>query len=124
MEFFTGSYDLAAFGESLIPFGEAMSSYGAAVAGIDAGAVTNSATAGQALVELANTLPNEEFHDASHIRKNRLELSQRFGRSGGCSNSLCIDSGAVGGVMEFFTGGNDLATFAATIVPFGAAMKS
>ena len=57
MEFFTGSYDLAAFGESLIPFGEAMSSYGAAVAGIDAGAVTNSATAGQALVELANTLP-------------------------------------------------------------------
>ena len=36
---------------------------------------------------------SEEFHDASHIRKNRLELSQRFGRSGGCSNSLCIDSG-------------------------------
>ena len=55
--FFTGDNDLAAFGESLIPFGEAMSSYGAAVAGIDAGAVTNSATAGQALVELANTLP-------------------------------------------------------------------
>ena len=34
-----------------------MNSYGAAVAGIDAGAVMNSATAGQALVELANTLP-------------------------------------------------------------------
>ena len=57
MEFFTGSYDLAAFGESLIPFGTAMRSYGAAVSGIDAGAVVNSVTAGQALVELANTLP-------------------------------------------------------------------
>ena len=48
---------LSAFGESLIPFGTAMRSYGAAVSGIDAGAVVNSATAGQALVELANTLP-------------------------------------------------------------------
>lgn len=53
----TGGSSLSDFAEQLVPFGEAMNSYGAAVAGIDAGAVMNSATAGQALVELANTLP-------------------------------------------------------------------
>lgn len=30
----------------------------------------------------------------------------------------------VGGLMEFFTGGNDLGVFSEGIVPFGAAMKS
>ena len=48
-----------------------MNSYGNAVSGIDAGAVSASATAAQALSRLQASLPN------------------------------------VGGIMEFFTGGND-----------------
>lgn len=46
------------FGEQLVPFGEAMKAYSDAISGIDVEAITNSATAGKSLVELANTLPN------------------------------------------------------------------
>ena len=46
------------FGAQLVPFGEAMKAYSDAISGIDVEAVTNSATAGKAIVELANTLPN------------------------------------------------------------------
>ena len=56
--FFTGENDMDTFGEKLVPFGRAMKSYSDAIAGIDVEAVTNSATAGKAVVELANTLPN------------------------------------------------------------------
>ena len=56
--FFAGENDMDAFGEQLVPFGKAMKSYSDAIAGIDVEAVTNSATAGKAVVELANTLPN------------------------------------------------------------------
>lgn len=56
--FFAGENDIDTFGKQIVPFGRAMKSYSDEVAGIDAGAITNSATAGKALVELANTLPN------------------------------------------------------------------
>ena len=58
VSWFTGGNDMGQFGEQLIPFGEAMKSYSDAISGIDVEAITNSATAGKALVELANTLPN------------------------------------------------------------------
>ena len=57
VSFFTGNNDMDTFGDQLVPFGKAIKEYSDAVAGLDAGAVMNSATAGQALVELANTLP-------------------------------------------------------------------
>lgn len=88
LEFFTGGNDLGAFADGVLSFGLAMKAYGGAVSGIDAGAVSASAVAAQALAELQASLPN------------------------------------VGGVMTFFDGSNDLGTFAAGIVPFGAAMKS
>ena len=56
--FFTGNNDVDTFGEKLVPFGEAMKAYSEAIMGLDSAAVTNSATAGKALVELANTIPN------------------------------------------------------------------
>ena len=85
--FFAGENDMKQFGEQLVPFGEAMMNFSLAVDGLKADAIVNSATAGKALIELANTVPNS------------------------------------GGVVEFFTGGNDIDTFAAKIVPFGKAMK-
>lgn len=57
VSFFTGNNDMDTFGDQLVPFGKAIKEYSNAVAGLDADAVVNSATAGQALVELANTLP-------------------------------------------------------------------
>lgn len=56
--FFTGNNDVDTFGEKLVPFGEAMKAYSEAIMGMDSATITNSATAGKALVELANTIPN------------------------------------------------------------------
>lgn len=81
--FFTGENDMGAFGENLVPFGKAMKSYSDAIAGIDVEAVTNSATAGKAVAELANTLPN------------------------------------TGGLVSWFTGDNDIASFGTSLVSFG-----
>ena len=86
--FFTGENDMSAFGEQLVPFGKAMKEYGEAVSGLKADVIQNSVTAGQALMELANTVPN------------------------------------TGGVVAWFTGDNDLATFGEQLVPFGTAMKN
>lgn len=58
VSWFAGNNDLGDFAEQLVPFGEAMKLYSDAISGIDVEAITNSATAGKALVELANTLPN------------------------------------------------------------------
>lgn len=56
--FFAGDNDMNAFGSQLLSFGSSMKSYSLAVSGLDVEAVTNSAIAGKALTELANTLPN------------------------------------------------------------------
>ena len=58
VSFFTGENDMNDFADQLIPFGKAMKEYSEAVEGINADAVTNSAIAGKAIVELADTLPN------------------------------------------------------------------
>ena len=86
--FFAGENDMGEFGKQLVPFGEAMKAFGDAVRGLEADAIVNSATAGKALVELADTVPN------------------------------------TGGVVEFFTGNNDVDTFGEKLVPFGEAMKA
>ena len=51
--------DLDEFGEQLLSFGESIKAYSLVVTGMDTEAVTASATAGQALAELANSLPKE-----------------------------------------------------------------
>ena len=86
--FFAGENDMSAFGEQLVPFGKAMKEYADAVSGLKADVIQNSVTAGQALMELANTVPN------------------------------------TGGVVAWFTGNNDLASFGEQLVPFGTAMKN
>ena len=53
--FFTGENDLSTFGTQLLSFGLSIKAYSLAVKGLDTNAVENSAVAGQALVELANT---------------------------------------------------------------------
>lgn len=55
---FTGGSSLSDFADELVPFGKAIKDYSLAVKGMDVGAVSNSASAGKALVELSNTIPN------------------------------------------------------------------
>lgn len=150
MEFFTGGNDLGKFSEGLVPFGAAMKSYGDSVSGINAEAITASATAAKSLAELQSVLPNVggvmEFftggNDLGTFAAGIIPFGaamKSYGEAVADINAEAITASAiaaqslaqlqttlpaVGGVMEFFTGGNDLATFAATIVPFGAAMKS
>ena len=54
----TGGSSLSSFGEQLVPFGEAIKEYGDAVAGINTSGIQASVTAGHALAELADALPN------------------------------------------------------------------
>ena len=150
MSFFTGGNDLGLFAEGILSFGEAMNSYGNAVSGIDAGAVSASATAAQALSRLQASLPNvggimEFFTGGNDLGKFSEgiipfgEAMKTYGESVAGIDSSAVEASAtaaqslaqlqaalpqVGGLMEFFTGGNDLGVFSEGIVPFGAAMKS
>ena len=150
LEFFTGGNDLGAFADGVLSFGLAMKSYGGAVSGINAGAVSASAVAAQALAELQASLPNVggimEFFTGENDLETFSEGVIPFGEamksygeavaginadaveaSGVAAQSLAKLQAAlpqVGGVIEFFTGGNDLGKFSEGIVPFGAAMKS
>lgn len=150
MSFFTGGNDLGLFAEGILSFGEAMNSYGNAVSGIDARAVSASATAAQALSRLQASLPNvggimEFFTGGNDLGKFSEgiipfgEAMKAYGESVAGIDSSAVEASAtaaqslaqlqaalpqVGGLMEFFTGGNDLGVFSEGIVPFGAAMKS
>lgn len=150
MSFFTGGNDLGLFAEGILSFGEAMNSYGNAVSGIDAGAVSASATAAQALSRLQASLPNvggimEFFTGGNDLGKFSEgiipfgEAMKTYGESVAGIDSSAVEASAtaaqslaqlqaalpqVGGLMEFFTGGNDLGVFSEGVVPFGAAMKS
>ena len=150
LEFFTGGNDLGAFADGVLSFGLAMKAYGGAVSGIDAGAVSASAVAAQALAELQASLHNVggimEFFTGGNDLETFSEgvisfgaAMKSYGEAVAGINAEAITASAVaaqslaqlqtnlpnvGGVMTFFDGGNDLGTFATGIVPFGAAMKS
>ena len=150
VDFFTGGNDLETFANGLLPFGEGMKAYADSVTGLDAGAVSASITAAQALSALQASLPHVggvlEFFTGGNDLETFSEGVIPFGKamksygdavaginadaveaSGVAAQSLAKLQAAlpqVGGVMEFFTGGNDLGKFSEGIVPFGAAMKS
>ena len=149
LEFFTGSNDISDFGSKLAPFGKGMKDYSNAVKGIDANAVTSSASAAQALSELAKNLPDtgglvQWVTGESSISTFGAQLAP-FGKSmKEYSNAVKgIDAEAVtsstnaakalgelannlppmDGVASWITGDNSLTTFGAQLAPFGKSMK-
>lgn len=148
--FFAGENDMDAFGDQLVPFGKAIKEYSDAVAGLDVDAVVNSSTAGKAMTELANTIPNTGGAVAFFTGDNDMatfgEQLVVFGTSmKAYADSITgLDTDAVsasasagaalvelantvpntGGLVAFFTGDNDLATFGESLAPFGAGMKA
>ena len=150
VSWFTGNNDLDTFGEQIVPFGEAMKAYGDAVAGIDGEAVTASATAGLALTELANTVPNTGGVVSWFTGNNDLDTfgeqivvfgaaMKKYGDAVAGIDAEAVTASATaglalaelsngldnsGGVVSWFAGDNDLASFAKSIIPFGEAMKS
>ena len=148
--FFAGENDMNAFGEQLIPFGRAMRNFANEVAGIDASVITEAATAGKALAEMASTVPNsggvvgffagendmddfgeqlvpfgramKDFSDAvSGLKANVIQNSVTAGQA---LLELANTVPNTGGVVSWFTGDNDLETFGEQLVPFGTAMKN
>ena len=143
--FFAGENDMTTFGEQLVPFGKAIKDYSLAVQGLDVDAVTNSATAGQAMVELANTIPNcggvvGFFAGENNIDTFGAQLLS-FGNSikayslavkgldtDAVTNSATAGKALVelaktipncGGLVSFFTGDNNIADFGDDLVLFG-----
>ncbi len=143
--FFAGENDMDKFGEQLVPFGEAMMNFSTAVKGLDADAIVNSATAGKALIELANTVPNSGGVVGFFTGENDMDMFGEqlvpFGEamkaysdaiSGidveAITNSATAGKSLVelantlpntGGVVSWFTGDNDIGAFGQSLVLFG-----
>lgn len=148
--FFTGENDMSAFGAQLIPFGEAMMGFANAVRGLDADTVTNAATAGKVMAEMATTIPNSGGVVGFFAGENDMDAFGEqlvpFGEAmmlfsqavKGLDANVIVESATAGkalielantvpnsgGVVGFFTGENDMDTFGEKLVPFGRAMKS
>lgn len=148
--FFAGENDMGEFGKQLVPFGEAMKAFGDAVRGLEADAIVNSATAGKALVELADTVPNTGGVVAFFTGNNDVntfgEKLVPFGEamkayseaimgmdSATVTNSATAGKALVelantipntGGLVSWFTGDNDLGSFGDSLVQFGSGIKS
>lgn len=147
--FFAGENDMGEFGKQLVPFGEAMKAFGDAVRGLEADAIVNSATAGKALVELADTVPNTGGVVAFFTGNNDVDTFGEklvpFGEamkayseaimgmdSAAITNSATAGKALVelantipntGGLVSWFTGDNDLGSFGDSLVQFGSGIK-
>ena len=145
-----GENDIDAFGEKLIPFGRALNRYSIAVKGIDSDAVTNSATAAKSLSELANNLPNSGGWIGTIFGENDIDAFGEklvpFGRYlriyslsvAGIDNDVISNSVTAaksvselannlpntGGLVSWFAGDNDIATFGESLCAFGRAFVS
>ena len=145
----TGGSSLTSFAEELVPFGKAMKQFSEEVAGIDGGVITNAATAGKALAEMASTLPNSGGVAAWFAGENDMsafaEQLVPFGKAmkGFADEVAGMDTAVVGeastagkalaemaatlpnsgGVAAWFAGENDMNLFSEQLVPFGRAMK-
>ena len=143
--FFAGENDMSTFGEQLVPFGEAMMNFSAAVKGLDADAIVNSATAGKALVELANTVPNSggvvgfftgendmdtfgsqlvPFGEAMKAYSDAIsgidvEAVTNSATAGKAIVELANTLPNTGGLVSWFTGDNDIGAFGESLVSFG-----
>lgn len=148
--FFAGENDIGEFGKQLVPFGEAMKAFGDAVRGLEADAIVNSATAGKALVELADTVPNTGGVVAFFTGNNDVDTFGEklvpFGEAmkayseaimgmdaAAITNSATAGKALVelantipntGGLVSWFTGDNDLGSFGDSLVQFGSGIKS
>lgn len=148
--FFAGENDMGEFGKQLVPFGEAMKAFGDAVRGLEPDAIVNSATAGKALIELANTVPNTGGVVAFFTGNNDVDtFGEKLAPFGGAMKAyseaiMGMDSAAItnsatagkalvelantipntGGLVSWFTGDNDLGSFGDSLVQFGSGIKS
>ena len=142
---FAGENDMLDFCVRLVPFGRAMKGFAEAVSGLRTDVVQNGATAGKALVELANTIPNTGGVVSWFTGDNDLILFGEqlvpFGQAmknyslsvAGLDSNVVVNSTNAakalmelannlpnnGGIVSWFTGDNDIASFGEQLVEFG-----
>jgi tape measure domain-containing protein len=150
--FFAGENDLDDFAKKLVPFGTAMSTFSSIVSGnIDGEAVESAANAGKMMAEMASTIPNSGGVVGFFAGNNDIDkfgaMLPVFGHGIATFSEIVkdkIDDESVaaainagkamaemaktipntGGLVSFFTGDNDLATFAVQLPIFGHAIAS
>ena len=146
--FITGGSSITDFADQLVPFGEAIVAFSDTVAGkIDATSVEAAANAGKIMAEMASSLPNsggvvgffagendmDDFGSKleafgvcivafSAIVKGRVdeEAIQAAANAGKMMTDMAATIPNTGGLVSFFTGDNDLATFGEQLLVFGA----
>lgn len=142
---FMGENDLSSFAEELVEFGPILKEYAEGVRGLDPNVITNSANAAKAIAEMSTNLPNQGGVVSWFTGDNRLSIFGQelavFGPSlKAYADSLAGLDGAIvtnstnaamalaglannlpnqGGMVSWFTGDNDIATFGASLVSFG-----
>lgn len=147
---FGESVDMGAFAVQIVAFGMALRMYATAVSGVDFGPVQQSAVAGQALSDLAATLPKEgglaqaifgENVDmatfgsqmllfgmalkmyAAQVQDLDVESIQASAQAGQALSDLASALPDEGGLAEWIFGGSDLSSFGTTLTSFGGALK-
>ena len=141
--------DMATFGTQLVAFGSALLAYSTAVSGIQIEPIMQSAQAGQALSELAASLPKEggltqaifgETTDMATFGSQLLlfgtalqlysgavadldvEAINNSAQAGQALSNLASSLPDDGGIAEWLFGGSDLGSFGDTLVAFGNAL--
>lgn len=148
--FFAGENDMGEFGNQLVGFGESMMKFAASIKGLDTDAVTNAATAGKAMAEMAATLPNtggavtfftgdndmnafgdqlvpfgeaiKAYSDA--VTGLDVDAVKNSAIAGRAMSELAATLPNTGGAVAFFAGDNDMATFGDQLASFGESMKN
>ena len=142
---FAGENDVSMFADELMAFGPKLKEYADSVVGLDSGVVANSANAAKALAEMAGNLPNQGGAVSWFTGDNTLsifgtELSE-FGpllkayadsitgldasvvtNSANAAKALAELSNNLpnsGGIVSWFTGDNNIASFGEQLVSFG-----
>ncbi len=149
VSWFTGDNDISEFADQLLPFGQGMKAYSDAVSGLDANVVQSSVKAANALSELATNLPNSGglvswFTGENDINTFGQQLilfgigMKAYANTVSGMDTSAVESSAVaakalselatnlpnsGGMVSWFTGDNDLSSFAEQLIPFGRSMR-
>lgn len=148
----SGDNSMDKFGTQLVSFGNAIAEFSSTVAGkVDASAVEAAANAGKIMANMASTIPNSGGVLGFFAGENDIDtfgtMLKSFGKSivsfsetvaGNIDQDAvqaAADAGSImakfqetipntGGVVDFFTGKNDMATFGNNLESFGKSIAS
>ena len=150
ISFFAGENDILAFSDRLIPFAKGMTAFSKEVKNIDSDAVINAATAGEALAQMAATVPNSGGVIGWFAGENDIDaFAARLIPFGAAMKEFSLvvtglDAEAVaaaavagkmvtelantvpnsGGALGFLAGENDIDTFGVRLVAFGKYIRA